>query len=243
MNCVEHPCALYHEQLCHQHVRLEGWKLYVLFQELLPLFVTIKHCTCASACTNCTTKRKSKPYRLIESFQMKALKGWPNKWHCTHDHGHGEILHHWHKSNKPPTIGNVFCFGPSPAGCKEVLLVAPPCSIFLYRLCKFTTFVVGPFGFISFAISRQSSKNWGQVVSMQHDQKICRLGPLGRAQNANLRVPNLDAYHLLTLDFLLRRVLIIRWSNFVIPFLLEFSQLGPIGNGSFSAGAVTKQSG
>ena len=26
MNCVEQPCALYHEQLGHQHVSLEGWK-------------------------------------------------------------------------------------------------------------------------------------------------------------------------------------------------------------------------
>ena len=78
---------------------------------------------------------------------------------------------------------------------------------------------------------------------MQQHQEICRLGPLCRAQNANLRVANLDAYHLLTFDFLLRRGFIISWCKLVIPFLLEFSQLGPIGNGSAFAGAMANQPG
>ena len=182
-------------------INMWAWKAesdYVLFQELLA-----SHCKNQTwhwcKCSEKLQHKKTKALKAHWFIQMKALKSWPNKWHCKHGHGHAVALHHWQRPKKTATKNNDFCFGPSPAGCLQVLLGTPQCLISLYMLCKLTTFVVGPFRFFSFTVCRQCVKNWGQVVNMQQHQKICRLGPFGRTQNANLRVTNLDAYNLLIL--------------------------------------------
>lgn len=153
--------------------------------------------------------------------------GWPNTWHYRHGCGHAktgnelphqskQTIHHrehflvWSKSSKSCQVAHAS-------------RMKANCLIFLYTLCKLTCSLVSSLAVFSFTICFKASENWAEVVSMQQDQEIWRVGPLCRAQNHHLRVANLDAHHLLPFDLLLSRGLAITWCKLLIPFLLQLS--------------------